>query len=262
MTDRGSNLAADFIAIIRAALDQEAAQKPTEEPYFRQRLTDHFGTDPATLPVVRETVPSHDHPNLHRALQTVLAAHDRAAELLGIATRHGHSEVSLSQMILPTAGRWGGSDLYLGPVRYLNIMLHDEQVLACLHTGLFLVSAGDERLAVLVRGPSEEGWGDRSTHIQVMAREQAIAAALLAEIRAAMRRENVYRGRIISLVGARGNELVITFHRLPPVARSGIILPAAVLAAIERETIVFTRHAERLRAAGRHLKRGVAAHPA
>jgi hypothetical protein len=257
MMDQRHTLATDFIAVIRAALDQEAAQTLTDAPYFRQRLADHFGVDPAALPVLRETVPSHDHPNLHRALQTVLEAPDRASELLGIASRHSHVEVSLSQLILPAAGRWSGTDLHSGPVRYVNVALHDDQVLACLHTGLFLVTDGDERLAVLVRGPDEQGWGDRSVHVQVMARAQPVAAALLAELRTQMRRENVYRGRIISVVGARGGELTISFHRLPPVARTGIILPAPVLARIEQATIGVTRHAARLRAAGRHLKRGV-----
>src|SRR5439155_5980236 len=42
--------------------------------------------------------------------------------------------------------------------------------------------------------------------------------------------------------------------------REALSLPEALLRRIERHTIGFSRHAERLRQAGRHLKRGVLLH--
>ena len=47
------------------------------------------------------------------------------------------------------------------------------------------------------------------------------------------------------------------FRRLPPTPRENIILPTGVLERIERQTIGFAQLGERLRAAGRHLKRGL-----
>jgi ATP-dependent 26S proteasome regulatory subunit len=41
------------------------------------------------------------------------------------------------------------------------------------------------------------------------------------------------------------------------VTRETIILPEGLLARVERQTIGFSGHAERLRALGRHMKRGV-----
>jgi ATP-dependent 26S proteasome regulatory subunit len=82
--------------------------------------------------------------------------------------------------------------------------------------------------------------------------------AFLSEIRALANAHNVYRSHVISL-GARGAEDV-QFHELPDVAREAIILPEALLATVEQSTLGFDAHAARLRAAGRHLKRGLLFH--
>ena len=50
------------------------------------------------------------------------------------------------------------------------------------------------------------------------------------------------------------------FHAVPAVERKGVILPEGTLERLERHTIGITQSAERLRAAGRHLKRGVLLH--
>ena len=49
----------------------------------------------------------------------------------------------------------------------------------------------------------------------------------------------------------------IAFHELPVISRDDIVLPAADLEAIEAHTVRISRHAESLRASGRHLKRGL-----
>src|SRR4029077_18878823 len=54
--------------------------------------------------------------------------------------------------------------------------------------------------------------------------------------------------------------LSVQFHQLPQIKRADLILPEKLLQRIERHTLSFSRHAERLRAAGRHLKRGILLH--
>lgn len=54
----------------------------------------------------------------------------------------------------------------------------------------------------------------------------------------------------------------VQFQKLPTIARDQIILPAGVLERVERHTIGFARQREKLRAAGRHLKRGLLLHGA
>jgi ATP-dependent 26S proteasome regulatory subunit len=96
-----------------------------------------------------------------------------------------------------------------------------------------------------------------------MAPARATAEAALAEVRTLMAERNVYRGRVLELRprhfhGERGAPL--TVRSLPDVARERIVLPEGVLEAIERQAFGIARHAERLRASGRHLRRGLLLH--
>ena len=51
--------------------------------------------------------------------------------------------------------------------------------------------------------------------------------------------------------------LAIKFHHLAKVERKNIILPDGLLERIERQTIGFSKHGQKLLAAGRHLKHGM-----
>jgi ATPase family associated with various cellular activities (AAA) len=83
---------------------------------------------------------------------------------------------------------------------------------------------------------------------------------LLADLRATMRAQSVYRGRVISLAAEPYGPPSVRFHTLPAVAREDIVLADGVLERVERHTIGFARHRERLLAAGRHLRRGLLLH--
>jgi hypothetical protein len=52
----------------------------------------------------------------------------------------------------------------------------------------------------------------------------------------------------------------VRFHALPAVAREDIVVADGVLERVERHTIGFAHHRERLLAAGRHLRRGLLLH--
>ena len=103
------------------------------------------------------------------------------------------------------------------------------------------------------------GWRNQIT-VEVMAAERTQAEAFLSELRAGMHRRNVYRGRILSLSLDDQHHLCVNFHKLPQIAREQIVLPAGLLERIERQAVDFARHAEQLRAAGRHLRRGLLLH--
>jgi AAA+ superfamily predicted ATPase len=96
--------------------------------------------------------------------------------------------------------------------------------------------------------------------VEVMAARREDGQTLLAELAGHMRRLNVYRGHVISLSPGQmgmGPQTLVAFHNLPRVERGDVILPEELLARIERHTVVFAEHAERLMAMGRSLKRGL-----
>ena len=72
-----------------------------------------------------------------------------------------------------------------------------------------------------------------------------------------MHDHSVFRGKVLSFSFSEWGDFGVSFQRLPQIGREQIVLPTESLEAIERHTIGISRHADALRAAGRHLKRGL-----
>jgi hypothetical protein len=228
------------------------------EPYFPQRLSEHFGAPATTLPILTEEFDRSEQANLQLAFDAYLERDGRGAELLGIIAEHKrHMALGLGDLLAPPRSGFMGPNLPgEGPVEYVNIQLEDERVLPCVQSGLYLLRDGEQRLAALVSGPGEHTPFPK-VRVEVIAPERALAESFLAEIRRLTRERNVYRGHVISMSMDMYGRFDMRFHRLPGIERAQIILPADVLERVERHTLTFSSHRERLRAAGQHLKRGL-----
>ena len=238
-----------------------SAAAPAEEPVFRRRLLDHFGCEPNELTTLSEKFPAYDHANLHSALEAEFSGAGWSVATFGVLNAHPYMSATLSMLAAPGKARlMGGEGPTEGPVEYTNITLEDDRVVACVQNGLFLVKRGGEPLAVLMSGPMKEFHPTPQVSIQVMAASRDVAERFLASLRTAMRKRNVYRGHVLSLVDTRMGGFEIKFHRLPSVPRENIILPQGLLERIERQTVRFSELSDRLVAAGRHLKRGILLH--
>ena len=237
----------------------EAVTSSASPSPFAERLSAHLGSDARTVPVLSEEFATYEHPTLQRALDELLASPGRTYERLGLAGQNKRfMSLSFSDLL-------SGRELAEGPVDWVNVHLAGGEVLACVQFGLFLVvDAADRRSAVFVAGPTQHG-PESSLRVEVAATQQGDAEALLAELRSNMERLDVYRGHVLSLstgnvFGPRGPNTVLTFHERPQIAREDVILPEGVLSRIERHTVVFSQHADALRASGRSLRRGVLLH--
>jgi hypothetical protein len=248
----------DFGASFTDFIEQMRSQKkPGESPFFVRKLRDHFGTEPAKLPIVSQPVLAHEHPNLHAAIEKYLSDGNRSVEILGVVGLSGFMGKGLAELVAPKSGFGGAANQ--GPVEYANIELDGDNVVACVERGLFLIKDGEERLVIFVRQDDRIGSRENLT-VEVMAPERSAAERLLRDLREAMRVCNVYRGHVISLSNEGLRDVVVKFHRLPEIERNAIILPAGLLERIERQTVGFSSHARQLLAAGRHLKRGLLLH--
>jgi cell division protease FtsH len=224
--------------------------------FFVGRLQDHFGTNLPSLPIVSESVAAHDHPNLHLAMEDYLAGEHRSGEAIGVVGLPMFPNPSLSGLIVPR-GISGGEPTE-GPVQYVNVDLEGERVLTCVDTGLFLVRDGGDRLAIFIC--KEKNPLSKNLIVDVMASDRNAAERFLSGLRDSMRAVNVYRGHVISLTEGDLRATKVKFHRLPTIHRDAIILPEGLLERIEKQTIGFGRHSQRLLEAGRHLKRGLLLH--
>jgi len=82
---------------------------------------------------------------------------------------------------------------------------------------------------------------------------EAALTALMGEL-------NPYKGQVLVLSSSPWGGIGVQVQRLPAITREQIVFPDGVLERIERHTKTFSEHAEQLRAAGRHMKRGLLLH--
>ena len=256
MSDGQAMTAADFGPAFKGFL-QAVAHDATPEPHLQRRLGAHLGVAPATSGIVSETFGEHDHPNVQLAMDSYLAEPDRRFELLGVASeRKRMSGLGLGDLAGGATGGLFSTSPAEGPVDFATRSAPGDRKITCVSFGLYLVQDGDRPLAVLVRC-TDSRFGLGGIVVEVMGREQADAERFLADLRTRTRRHNIYRGHVVSLSQSPMGALRVTFHGLKPVGRDDIVLPSGVLDRIERQTIRFAELHTRLRAAGRHLKRGL-----
>ena len=262
MTDEPPLSPATFGRALRAFLEQAVQGQEIGDPPFVSRLAGHLGADPRELPILAEQFSTIEHPNVQAAVDAWISADGRSAELIGMsAEQKRFVGLGFSDLVTPIRGGLMGERApQPGPVDYVNVAVGRGQVRACVQHGLYLLRDGETPLATLVRGPSEHG-GLPQIQIEVMAPESETAAAFLADIREGMRQHNVYRGQVIALGNPHGpfgyGGPMVEFVAVPEIERDAVILPEGVLERIERHTVGFSAHAERLLATGRHLKRGL-----
>jgi hypothetical protein len=261
MTDE--ELTPDRLAGVFASFVQQVASaaSPESNPLL-DRIHNHLGADPAQLPVTLEQFDTFEQPNLQLAIDAYVDHDGRSAELFGVSVENRRfMAAGLSELVIPGTG-FHQPPLREGPVDYVNYHLADGEVIACVQFGLYLLHAGDARLAALVTGPSDMGDPRRQKlRLEVMGSRPSDVPAFIGEIQQLMERRNVYRGHTISLspgmhIGP-GPQTLVQFQAVPRVVREEVVLPAGLLDRIERHTIVFSEHADELLRAGRSLKRGL-----
>jgi len=226
-------------------------KKSKSDPILFRRLRKHFGCEPADLPVVEQQFGPHERPNLHLAIGEMQDGAERKSELLGVLAHEEHHSPSLARLSRKASARY----FEQGPVEYQDMPLPGGRHVACVKTGLYLIREAEGPLALLVTVP-------RYVHppciqIEVMAGEREHAERFLRQLQRLTHHGKAYRGHVLSLEKDCYGGVNINYHALPAIRREDIILPESLLRRIERHTLSFSKHAERLRAAGRHLKRGI-----
>ena len=266
MDDEPNLSPAAFGRSFRAFLEAAVQGQEVEEPPFVARLAGHLGADPRGLPILAEQYSIVEHPNVQAALEAWISSDGRASELVGMSAEQKRYEgLGFSDLITPArSGLMGDRAPRPGPVDYVNVPVAPGEVRACVQHGLYLLRDGATPLAVLLRVSDEHRGPVSQVHVEVMAPEPEAAATFLAEVREGMLRHNVYRGQLLSLGNPHGpfgeGGPMVEFLAIPEIGHDAVILPAGVLERVERHTAGFAAHAEKLLAAGRHLKRGLLLH--
>ncbi len=224
---------------------------PSPEPEIRRRLREHLGADPAELDVLTEDMSDYDHVNVQVALDALEGERD----LIGLSLDRGF-RVSLAE--LAGSGSKYGMPFEPGPPEYAQVDIGNRSI-SCLKSGLLLLHAEGVPLAALLAPRDDEGIP--GIRLQAISPRRAVAEAWLARLRELMRERNVYRGKVLSFGGEHPfRPAPVSVRALPEVPRERIVLPERALEQIERHTAGLARHRDRLRASGRHVRRGLLLH--
>ena len=222
---------------------------------MRRRLREHLGGEPAELPIVSRELAAWDRPNFQVAVDAWSAG--REVEVVGLPVMQGY-RAGLAELV--RASEWG-PEFQLGAVQHVTVPLGEHESIACVQSGVWLVR-DDEGPLVAMLTSHDHGMGE-SLALEVMAADRERGERVLAELWKLMRERNVYRGRVLELGSRHFHDdegAPLTVRTLPQISRDRIVLPPGVLERIERQAFGIADHAERLRASGRHLRRGLLLH--
>jgi ATPase family associated with various cellular activities (AAA) len=225
---------------------------PEPEPPVRTRLREHLGRDPIELPIVTRALEAGDRPNFQVAIDAWTQGRD--VEVVGLPVMQGY-RAGLAELV--RGPKWM-SELEFGAVAHVTVALGERESMLCVDSGVWLVRDEAGPLVLMLKS-EDHGMGER-LGLEVMVAERERGERAVAELWTLMRERNVYRGRVLELRGRHfhGDEdAPLTVRSLPTISRDRIVLPAGVLERIERHAFGIAEHAERLRASGRHLRRGL-----
>jgi hypothetical protein len=249
------------------------------------RVTGHLGCELTAVISVAERFPTWEHANIQRGLDAYLAArsagNEQGAEWFGMPGAGQRPHENMLSLISspspfgfrvvrgwrPVAGRVAASARVAtsgeggtGAASYGTAAVGPEENTEVVTFGLVASRAPDGTPVVLgIRDESQFGPG--LCVLEVLAADQAAAAATRDEIERLMRIHDVFRGQVLSFTESEhhGNGLV-SFLPRPAVTAEEVVLPDGVLENIEQHIVEIGDYSRELLSAGQHLKRGLLLH--
>ncbi|MFI0448575.1 AAA family ATPase [Actinomadura sp. 6N118] len=244
------SIAAALQRLLRSAADR-VSDDNAQSPLIR-RLTDHLGCEFHEVLTVDEDFADWDHASLQRGVEAYLAAYSPGAEWFGIAGGERHFD-SLDSML--TRALDFGS-YRLGRADYGTTGIAPDQNMEVVKLGMVPSRAADGTPVVLGVQTTEDY--NRQVGLVVFAREREVATAVRDEVRRLKDEHDVLRGQFVSFgVSEHMENQLVTFLPRPSLTAQDVILPEGRLEGIQAHVVGIAEQAERLLAAGQHLKRGV-----
>lgn len=245
---------AAFVDTFRRFMD-ELILAPRPQAEQRTPLGDvvqgFLQTDVTVLPLVTEEIATHRLVDADIALEHMAAA--SASPAIGVTGGQQREHASFQELISSAFMRFAP-----GPVDYVSAATGPHTQRRVVSFGVRMLTVDGHRVAVLQRGPRPE-FGRESARLEILARDEEGSAAFLGALRRLMLEHSVLRGQVLSFsgneYGPRGAG--VDFLERPRVRGDEVILPPGLLRDVTRHVVGIGEHRDALRAAGRHLKRGV-----
>ncbi len=242
--------AREFAAAFRSLLDWAHATAPREDNEVSALVCGFLGPDGTRHSVVTRELPPFEHVNLQTAVDAWSAGAGRAVAVHGIAMPPHYGGLTLQQLV---AGEVPPRLRLTAPV-LTDLPNGPGSSLGCLRLAVLLVTDADGRYVVMISSPAEH---QQDLLVEVAGLPVDQAQRVLAELDRLRADLNVYRGHLLDVSLNLMGGVSLSFADPPGVSRDDVVLPATVLARIERHALGVAGHREVLLAAGQHLKRGL-----
>ncbi|KRF14028.1 hypothetical protein ASG90_14675 [Nocardioides sp. Soil797] len=238
-----------------------AQARAFDQPTFRSLITGHLGVSTEDLPITSESWPAYEHVNVQGALDVILEEHGDAATVVGVADHRHRGPFGLADLLSDSDG-FGRHGPRPGNVTRMSLPSGPAgQTRECLSIAVVLFGGGDERTALLLRGPDPEE-GSTEVIVEIISSAPVLGEELGRRLRDLALKHNVYRGQVVSfghsVFGERNS--LLRFRERPTMSPEELILPTETFEDLRRQVVGVARHSARLRAAGQHLKRGLLLH--
>lgn len=218
-------------------------------------VTSHLGCELLDVVVVEETYRGWEHAGLYRAIQAYLPEGSTWSGIFGPDRSYG-------ELIDLLVSAWQDGKHRLGHPEFLAVPIGPDETMQVVRLGLVPAYAPDGTPVIIgtKQEMGNEGVPIRSI-LSVLSASQDAAAATRDAIALLRWELDAMRGQVLSFghSDSYNNELV-SFLPRPATAAAEVILPDGLLETIEAHVVGIGQQAERLLAAGQHLKRGVLLH--
>jgi hypothetical protein len=243
-----------FAARLTELVDRARERLGGEGNTLVARVCEHLGCEVDEVANIVRRYAAWEQLNVHSGITAYLAERDPGAQWFGVAGLNAGMHDLME--ILVMADRTGVFDV--GAASHAAVASGPDTTQEVVQLGLVCTRApGGEPVVIGVRGPVEY-MPDSGCQVRVLAADPAAAARTRAAVETYVQAHDAFAGQVLQfdMNEHHGNELV-SFLPRPALRAADVVLPVGVLDAIERHVVGVGVDADRLRAAGQHLKRGV-----
>ena len=225
-------------------------------PALLETLEEHLGAKPDQFSITTEEVPQHRMVDADIAMAEV-AGRDPDGRLTGLGGGDMRHHVTFGDLLQHARM---GSGVTLGQVEYVQKATgpgpDDHRNVVAM--GVWLFHYQGHPVAVRQQSPTPHMMRPVGS-LDVLATEEHVAKALVAQVRQLMDERGVFRGQVVTFAhDPYGHGLAgVTFLERPTLASEDVILPAGLLERVSEHVLGIAEHRRALLAHGQHLKRGV-----
>lgn len=233
--------------------------------YVWTLLREHFGNlPPEEVVTASRTFPDRVRPDLQHALEDLARDRHPPLKTIGIHRPHTYGTAKIAELM----ERGRGAAL-VGPLQFVEVDIGDEEPVRCLRDTLWFMEHDGFRFTLLLSEASSH-FGDKpGLQVEIAApadeRAETLARGTFRFLEQEVARARSYRGKVLSLEQTHqysGTESGILVHKLRPVSKDQIILPAQTLEMLERNVFGFFAQRSDLLRLGMSVRKGLLFHGA